>query len=108
MLIEPLAELGLIAFDGPNDPAPSLVLDGDRVVELDGRTEAEWDVLDHFVARYGIDAAAAPRGAALEDAELARRLVDVDVPRSELVRVSGRVVARAARSNRRRCSIRSS
>ncbi len=89
MLIEPLAELGLVAFDGPNDPAPSLVLDGDRVIELDGRTEAEWDVLDHFVARYGIDAEAARGAAALDDAEIARRLVDVDVSRAELVRISG-------------------
>ena len=98
VLIEPLAELGLIAFDGPNDPAPSLVLDGDRVIELDGRAEADWDVLDHFVARYGIDAAAAREAAGLEDAEIARRLVDVDVPRAELVHVSrGLTPARLAR-----------
>jgi propanediol dehydratase large subunit len=89
VLIEPLAELGLVAFDGPNDPAPSLVLDGDRVVELDGRAEAEWDVLDHFVARYGIDAPAARDAAAVDDADIARRLVDVAVPRHELVRLAG-------------------
>jgi propanediol dehydratase large subunit len=88
VLIEPLAELGLVAFDGPNDPSPSLVLDGDRVVELDGRREAEWDVLDHFVARYGIDPAATREAAQLEDAEIARRLVDVVVPRADLVRLS--------------------
>jgi propanediol dehydratase large subunit len=89
VLIEPLAELGLVAFDGPNDPAPSLALDGERVVELDGRAEAEWDVLDQFVARYGIDPAAAREAAQLDDAEIARKLVDVDVPRSELVRLLG-------------------
>ena len=38
--IEPLAELGLVAMDGPNDPAPSLVVEDGRVVELDGRREA--------------------------------------------------------------------
>jgi propanediol dehydratase large subunit len=98
VLIEPLAELGLVAFDGPNDPVASLVLDGDRVVELDGRREDEWDVLDHFIARNGIEAAAAREGAALADGEIARRLVDVDVPRSELVRLSrGLSPARLAR-----------
>jgi len=98
VLIEPLAELGLVAFDGPNDPSPSLVLDGDRVVELDGRAEAEWDVLDHFVARHGIDPSAAREAAQLEDGELARRLVDVDVPRGDLVRLSaGLSPARLAR-----------
>jgi propanediol dehydratase large subunit len=88
VLIEPLAELGLVAFDGPDDPPPSLVLDGDRVVELDGRREVDWDVLDHFVARNGIDPAAAREAAALADAEIARRLVDVHVPRAELVRLA--------------------
>jgi propanediol dehydratase large subunit len=98
VLIEPLAELGLVAFDGPNDPAASLVLDGDRVVELDGRAEAAWDVLDHFIARYGIDAPSAREASQLEDAEIARRLVDVDVPRAELVRLSaGLSPARLAR-----------
>jgi propanediol dehydratase large subunit len=53
--IEPLAELGLIAMDSPNDPTPSLVVEDGRVVELDGRREQNWDALDHFVARYGLD-----------------------------------------------------
>jgi propanediol dehydratase large subunit len=98
VLIEPLAELGLVAFDGPDDPQPSLVLSGDRVVELDGRREEDWDVLDHFVARNGIDPAAAREAAALDDVEIARRLVDVDVPRGELVRLSrGLSPARLAR-----------
>ncbi|MFL5927363.1 MAG: propanediol/glycerol family dehydratase large subunit [Gaiellaceae bacterium] len=88
VLIEPLAELGLVAYAGPNDPEPSLVLDGDRVVELDGRREGEWDVLDHFIARNGIDSDAAREAAALPDVEIARRLVDVDAPRAELVRLS--------------------
>ena len=48
--IEPLAELGLIAMDSPNDPTPSLVVEDGRVVELDGRREQDWDALDHFVA----------------------------------------------------------
>jgi propanediol dehydratase large subunit len=98
VLIEPLAELGLVAFDGPADPEPSLVVEEGRVVELDGRRAADWDVLDHFIARQGIDATAAAEAAALDDSELARRLVDVDVPRSELVRLSrGLSPARLAR-----------
>jgi propanediol dehydratase large subunit len=86
--IEPLPELGLVAMNGPNDPAPSLVVEGGRVVELDGRREEEWDALDHFVARYGIDLDAAGDAAALSDEELARMLVDVDVPRERLVHLS--------------------
>jgi propanediol dehydratase large subunit len=98
LLIEPLPELGLVAMDCPNDPEPSLVVEDGRVVELDGRREHEWDVLDHFVARHGIDPDAAQEAAALDDAELARMLVDVDVPRARLVRLSrGMSPARLAR-----------
>jgi propanediol dehydratase large subunit len=98
VLVDPLAELGLVAMDGPNDPAPSLVLDGDEIVEIDGRVRAEWDALDHFVARFGLDLDVAREAAQLGDAEIARRLVDVAVPRDELVRLSrGLTPARLAR-----------
>ncbi len=98
LLIEPLAELGLVAMNGPNDPEPSLVVEDGRVVELDGRRESDWDALDHFVVRYGLDLDVAAEAAALEDAEIARMLVDVDVGRAELVRLSrGLTPARLAR-----------
>ncbi len=98
MLIEPLAELGLVAMDGPNDPEPSLTIEQGRVVELDGRREADWDALDHFVVQYGLDLDVASEAAALGDSEIARMLVDVDVARAELVRLSrGLTPARLAR-----------
>jgi propanediol dehydratase large subunit len=96
--IEPLPELGLVAMDGPNDPEPSLLVEDGRVVEIDGRPEADWDALDAFIARYGIDTSVAAAAAALDDAALARMLVDVDVTRAELVRLSrGLSPARLAR-----------
>jgi propanediol dehydratase large subunit len=98
VLIEPLAELGLVAMNGPNDPEPSLVVEGGRIIELDGRRANEWDALDRFLAQYGIDLDAALEAEAIDDRELARRLVDVDVPRAELVRLSrGLTPARLAR-----------
>ena len=97
-LIEPLVELGLVAADSPNDPLPSLVIEDGRVVELDGRREHEWDALDQFVARHGLDLDVAAEAALLDDVEIARRLVHVDVPRAELVRLSrGLTPARLAR-----------
>jgi propanediol dehydratase large subunit len=107
--IEPLVELGLVAMDSPNDPVPSLVVEDGRVVELDGRREQEWDALDHFVARYGLDVDVAAEVAELEDVEIARRLVDVGVPRDELtgslgagdrIARSGRVDVRAEEAAR--------
>jgi propanediol dehydratase large subunit len=96
--IEPLVELGLIAMASPNDPVPSLVVEDGRVVELDGKHEQDWDALDHFVARYGLDLEVAAEAAELADVEIARRLVDVGVARGELVRLSrGLTPARLAR-----------
>ena len=98
LLIEPLAELGLVAMNGPNDPEPSLTIEHGRVVELDGRREEDWDALDHFVVRYGLDLDVAREAAMLDDSEIARMLVDVDASRAELVRLSrGLTPARLAR-----------
>ena len=97
-LIAPYPELGLVAMNGPNDPQPGLELDDGQVVSLDGRPASEFDVLDHFIARHGLDLDVAAQAMALDDSEVARRLVDVDVPRDELVRLSrGLTPARLAR-----------
>src|SRR3954463_6184772 len=98
LLISPYPELGLVAMDGPNDPAPGLEVESGRVVAMDGRHVDEFDVIDRFVARYGIDLEVAAEAAAVDDDEIARRLIDVDFPRADLVRLSrGLTPARLAR-----------
>ncbi|GIU94361.1 MAG: glycerol dehydratase large subunit [Gaiellaceae bacterium] len=97
-LVSPLPELGLVAANGPNDPEPELALDGERVVRMDGRDAEEFDVIDRFVVAHGLDLGIAEEAMALEDVEIARRLVDIDVPRAELVRLSrGLTPAKLAR-----------
>ncbi|BBY58739.1 glycerol dehydratase large subunit [Mycolicibacterium sarraceniae] len=81
--------LGLAAMHSPYDPAPSLVVRDGVVIELDGKPAAEFDVIDEFVARHGIDLVAAAEAMALDDAVLARMAVDINVPRSEVVRLIG-------------------
>ena len=91
-------ELGLVAMASANDPEPSLVVEDGRVVEMDGRPAADFDVIDRFIAEHGLDLDVAAEAMALSDAELARSLVDVDVPRQDLVRLSrGLTPARLAR-----------
>jgi propanediol dehydratase large subunit len=98
LLVEELPELGLVAIASPNDPEPSLVVEDGRVVEIDGRRAGDWDLIDCFLAQYGIDPAVAAETKALADEQLARMLVDVDVSRGELVRLSrGLTPARLAR-----------
>ncbi len=98
VLISPYPELGLVAMDGPNDPEPGLEVEGGRVVTMDGRRAEDFDIIDRFVARYGLDLDVAAEAAQLSDDEFAHRLVDVDVPRADLVRLSrGLTPARLAR-----------
>ena len=82
----PDAELGLIAMRSPHDPEPSLVVRDGAVVEMDGKSAEDFDVIDEFIARYGLDVQAAQDAMAMDDAELARMTVDLNVPRSEVVR----------------------
>ena len=97
-LIRPEPALGLVAMNGPGDPEPSLVIEDGVVSELDGKPREHFDTLDRFIAAHGIDLAVAPEAMALEDAALARLLVDVDVPRAELVRLArGLTPAKLAR-----------
>jgi propanediol dehydratase large subunit len=98
LLVAPDSALGLVAMNGPNDPEPSIVVEDGGVVELDGRREHDFDAIDRFVVRYGLDLVIVAEAENLTDDEIARRLVDVDVPRDELVRLSrGLTPARLAR-----------
>jgi len=98
LLVTPLPELGLVAANGPNDPDPELVVANGVVTRMDGRDAAEFDVIDRFLVAHGLDLDVAAEAMALPDAEIARMLVDVDVPRAELVRLArGLTPAKLAR-----------
>ncbi|HKX48534.1 MAG TPA: propanediol/glycerol family dehydratase large subunit [Gaiellaceae bacterium] len=97
-LVSPLPELGLVAANGPNDPEPELVVEGDAVTRMDGRAAADFDVIDRFVVAHGLDLDVAAEALAMDDLALAGMLVDVNVPRAELVRLSrGLTPAKLAR-----------
>ena len=98
LLVEPWPELGLVAAGGPADPAPELVVEDGVVTRLDGRAAADFDVIDHFLVAHGLDLEVAAEAMALPDERIARMLVDVDVPREELVRLArGLTPAKLAR-----------
>jgi propanediol dehydratase large subunit len=98
MLVTPLPELGLVAMNGPADPEPELVVENGRVVRLDGRHAADFDVIDRFLVAHGLDLEIAASAMAMPDLEIARMLVDVAVPRAELVRLArGLTPAKLAR-----------
>ncbi|HHV58157.1 MAG TPA: propanediol/glycerol family dehydratase large subunit [Firmicutes bacterium] len=81
-------EVGLVAMSGPNDPKPSIKIEGGRVVELDGKPRAQFDMLDQFIADHALNLELAPQVVQGDSRELAKRIVDVNVPRAEIVKLT--------------------
>ena len=93
----PAPELGLVAFNGLNDPSPSIAINAGRIVEMDGRSESDFDSIDEFIARHGIDLSVAQEAMAIDSTEFARRLVDPNHSRKSIVRLaSGMTPAKLA------------
>ena len=86
--VEPWPEAGLTVADSPYDPQPSLTIIDGVVVEMDGRACTEFDTIDTFIARHGIDLAVAPEAMALDSLTFARMLADINIPRHILLRLA--------------------
>lgn len=87
--IQEWPETGLVLFNSAADPKPQIRIERGRIVELDGRPEAQFDILDRFIARRAIDVSAAEQAMATDSLEIARMLVDIRVPRASAVRMAG-------------------
>lgn len=81
-------EVGFIAMESPNDPKPSIKIENGVVVELDGKIRSQFDMLDTFIADYGIRLENAEQVCSMDSLQLARMLVDINVPRSEVVQLT--------------------
>ena len=81
-------EVGLMAMNSPNDPQPSIKVENGVVVELDGKLRADFDMIDTFIADYGIRLDRAEEVCRMDSLDLARKLVDINVPRSEVVQLT--------------------
>jgi propanediol dehydratase large subunit len=79
---------GFSAFRSPADPKPGVDLKGGQIASMDGVLAHDFDMIDAFIARHHLDPAIVPEAMAMESALLARMLVDMNVPRAELVRLA--------------------
>jgi propanediol dehydratase large subunit len=80
-------EVGLIAAGGPEDPEPSIKIEDGVIVEMDGKSRDDFDLLDHFIARYALNNDIAQEMMDLDAVEIARMLVDINVPRNKVLEV---------------------
>ncbi len=86
--IRPWPELGLIVADSPYDPAPSLVIEDGVVVEMDGVRRADFDMLDRFIVAHSLDLDVAEEAMATPSRDIARMIVDIDVRRDDVLRLT--------------------
>ncbi len=78
-------EEGFIAMESPNDPTPSIKIVNGKVVELDGKPESEFDLIDQYIARYGINLANAEKAMAMDSVKVANMLCDPNVKREDII-----------------------
>ena len=57
-------DVGLIAMGSPNDPKPSIRIEGSKVVEMDGKRREDFSMIEQFVADYAINVKNAPEAMA--------------------------------------------
>jgi len=81
-------ENGFSAFNGAADPKPGLGIKGGKVTSMDGVAASDFDLIDAFIATYHIDPDIAQEAMAIPSEQLARMLVDMNVPRTELTRLA--------------------
>ncbi|QCX34507.1 propanediol/glycerol family dehydratase large subunit [Caloramator sp. E03] len=81
-------EVGLIAIGSPNDPKPSIKIVNGKVVEMDGKKREDFDFIDLFIADHSINIENAEKYMSMDSIEIARMLVDINVPREEIVKIT--------------------
>jgi len=86
--IKEWVDVGLVAMESPNDPPPGIKVENGKIVEMDGKRRDEFDMIDTWIADHCIDTAVAEEAMALDSNEIARMLVDINVPRDKIVRLS--------------------
>ena len=86
--VDEWVEEGLIAMQSPNDPKPSIKIVNGEVVELDGKDKADFDLIDSYIAQYGIDLARAEEVMNIPSKELANKIVDPNISREEIVQLT--------------------
>ena len=86
--IHPWPEVGLSTMHSPLDPRPSLAIENGEIVEMDGVRREDFDLLDRFIASHAIDLEVAPAAMQTSSLQIARALVDINVSRPEILKLT--------------------
>lgn len=78
-------EEGFIAMESPNDPKPSIKIENGIITELDGKRREDFDLIDYYIADYGIKKDNAEKVLVMDSAKLANMLCDPNISRSIII-----------------------
>ncbi|WP_267201108.1 propanediol/glycerol family dehydratase large subunit [Limosilactobacillus kribbianus] len=81
-------EEGFVAMMGPNDPKPSVKVEDGKIVEMDGKKLEDFDLIDLYIAKYGIDVNRVEEVTKMDSTKIARMLVDPNVSRSDIIKIT--------------------
>jgi propanediol dehydratase large subunit len=81
-------ENGFAAFAGAKDPKPGVAIVDGKITSMDGVAAKDFDMIDAFIAQHHLDLDVAEEAMAMPSGEIARMLVDMNVPRVELTRLA--------------------
>lgn len=80
-------EKGFIAMCSPNDPKPSIKIENDKIVEMDGKRREDFDFIDLFIADHAINIYQADKSMKMNSLDIAKMLVDINVERKTIIKV---------------------
>lgn len=81
-------EEGFVAMMGPNDPKPSVKVENGKIVEMDGKKREDFDLIDLYIAKYGINIDNVEKVMNMDSTKIARMLVDPNVSRESIIEVT--------------------
>ena len=87
--IQPWPEVGLATTFSPFDPKPGITIRDGAITEMDGVRCEDFDLVERFIARHAIDTTVAPRAMATPSRDIARMIVDINVPRAAVLELAG-------------------
>ena len=81
-------EEGFVAMMGPNDPKPSVKVENGKIVEMDGKKLEDFDLIDLYSAKYGINIDNVEKVMNMDSTKIARMLVDPNVSRESIIEIT--------------------
>ncbi|MBB1079391.1 propanediol/glycerol family dehydratase large subunit [Limosilactobacillus sp. STM2_1] len=81
-------EEGFVAMMGPNDPKPSVKVENGKIVEMDGKKLEDFDLIDLYIAKYGINIDNVEKVMNMDSTKIARMLVDPNVSREDIIKIT--------------------